>query len=187
MGLTGEGRRWGWEKGEHARRPSPRNHIYCRRLRVYMCQIGIPDNRRTSSVSPTLQRRYHTPTSKGKRGERERREWGGGGEESEEEGGVEWLEQLLVKDLSQSITSVPIVSAETGEGVTQTCLRLPTAVFAQTLCVCAYILYMCVCCQWYYIADLPRHTPSHSFLFQIKNSNTEMGLMLLGMVSGRVC
>lgn len=36
--------------------------------------------------------------------------------------GVKWLQQLLVKNLSQSVTSAPLVSAVTGEGVTQTCL-----------------------------------------------------------------
>lgn len=94
-----------------------------------------------AAAAATRRRAKRTRVSEGKR------ENGAG--EGPAEGGVEWLEQLLVKDLSQPITSVPIVSAETGEGVTQTCLRLPTTVRLSTLRVraCVRVLFLRVRCE----------------------------------------
>lgn len=113
----------------------------------------------------------HTPVSLPQTGEQTNK--GIGKDENEEGGGggVEWLEQLLVKDLSQSITSVPFVAAETGEGVTQTCLRLPTADFAEDVYAC-----LCVRCR------PVRHTRS---LFSNTNDflNTEVRVTLVWVVS----
>lgn len=73
-------------------------------------------------------------------------------------GGVKWLQQLLVKDLSQSVSSAPLVSAVTGEGVTQTCLFLPTAVITES-----------VCCKWYEAALACCAAAKSQSLFPVNN------------------
>lgn len=114
---------------------TPRGHVYCRQ--VCMCVDRKSKDNCRRALKRSFQCRSVCPhpgvvTTATEQAGRRRR---GGGLQSWT---VEWLEQLLVKALSQPIRSVPFVFAETGEGVTQTCLHRTDC---SLQCVC-----VCVCC-----------------------------------------
>ncbi len=155
-------------EGENSGDHTVRDHIYRRRLwKCVRSEAWIIAGQLRGAISaplgsPTPQQCCHTDVQTD-RGSGEDEDGEGAGVQS---GAVEWLEQLLVKDLSKPITSVPFISAETGEGLTQTCLH-------RTDCslhwVCVY-----ACMRVCFASDIrlrrpavPWHTPGYYLLLMI--------------------